>query len=78
MSDYVKMGNGMLFPNEKRDNDKAPVWTGPITIVNKDGSERKARKVISTKTAYQYSSVKLMLQVKQHKEMKYHFNFYGG
>ena len=43
MSDYVKMGNGMLFKNEKRDNDKAPVWTGTITIVNKDGSERKAR-----------------------------------
>tara|TARA_R100001480_G_scaffold71418_1_gene82636 strand:+ start:2379 stop:2672 length:294 start_codon:yes stop_codon:yes gene_type:complete len=63
MSDYVKMGNGMLFlddekivasnnfleisvdkrPPNKEGKKVAPIWTGPITIVNKDGSERRGR-----------------------------------
>ena len=43
-SQYVKAGNGMLFNNDKKQPGiKQPDYTGPITIIEKDGSERKLR-----------------------------------
>lgn len=40
---YIKVGNGTAYANDKKGNDKAPDFGGPITIVDKDGSERELR-----------------------------------
>tara|TARA_B100000927_G_scaffold162692_1_gene131082 strand:+ start:10151 stop:10381 length:231 start_codon:yes stop_codon:yes gene_type:complete len=41
--DFVKAGNGVFYKNDKKEKDTQPDYTGPITIINKDGSERQLR-----------------------------------
>jgi hypothetical protein len=55
---YIKVGNGTAFKNDKKGNDKAPDYTGPITVINKDKSERPLRVSIwhaETGKDYEYS-----------------------
>ena len=40
---YIKVGNGTAYENDKKGNEKSPDYSGPITIVDKDGSERELR-----------------------------------
>ena len=40
---YIKVGNGTAYENDKKGNEKSPDYGGPITIVDKDGSERELR-----------------------------------
>ena len=40
---YIKVGNGTAYENDKKGNEKSPDYGGPITIVDKDGTERALR-----------------------------------
>ncbi len=40
---YIKVGNGTAYKNDKNGNDKAPDYTGPITVINADKTERQLR-----------------------------------
>lgn len=42
-SDFVQAGNGTLYKNDKKTKDTHADYQGPITVIDKDGSERKMR-----------------------------------
>ena len=44
--EYIKVGNGVAYENDKKGNEKSPDLSGPITIIDKDGSERELRVAI--------------------------------
>ena len=63
---YVKVGNGTAYENDKKGNDKSPDFGGPITIVDKDGSERNLR--LSIWNADAEKDYKFSVQVQEVKE----------
>ena len=56
--EYIKVGNGVAYANDKKGNEKSPDLSGPITIIDKDGSERELRVAIweaAKEKDYKYS-----------------------